>query len=99
MTNFTNDGHLNAPCYWCGKPAADGERVAIFDASSRFWMHLSCERLYYEEERNDEKALSGLLKFVRRQASGIATTKMRRLDRFEPVAGVTGKHADAHRCR
>ena len=51
MTNFTNDGHLNAPCYWCGKPAADGERVAIFDASSRFWMHLSCERLYYEEER------------------------------------------------
>jgi hypothetical protein len=69
MTHFVDDGYLDKTCCWCGKSAADGEKIEVVQFSSRSaeWMHVNCERLYSErckKEQEDFYAIE-VLKFVR----------------------------------
>ena len=69
MTYFADDGYLNTKCTWCGKPAADGEKVETAQVSSReaLWMHLNCERLYSEfcKKREEDFYANDVMKVVR----------------------------------
>jgi hypothetical protein len=75
MTYFADDGYLDTKCCWCGKPAADGEKIEVVQWSSReaMWMHLNCERLYSEMCKKDEEDFyaNDVMKFVRGEPSGI----------------------------
>ena len=75
MTYFADDGYLDTTCSWCGKPAADGEKVEIVQFSSREanWMHLNCERLYSEfcKKQDEDFYAIDVLKFVRGEPSRV----------------------------
>lgn len=74
-TYYADDGYLDITCTWCGKPAADGEKVEIVQFSSReaLWMHLNCEGLYSEscKKQKEDFYANDVLKFVRGEPSGI----------------------------
>ena len=59
--SFAHDGWFEAKCFWCGIPAAVGEKVEIIEYSRReaYWMHPNCARLYVEALGNP-KACDGL---------------------------------------
>ena len=52
--SFAHDGWFEAECFWCGIPAAVGEKVEIIQYSRReaYWMHPNCARLYVEARGN-----------------------------------------------
>ena|SRR5215203_1949171 len=76
MTDFfTDDGHLDEACCWCGKSADLGEKIEVVQVSRRevLWMHPDCERLYSERCKKEDEEFYAIdvLKFVRGEPCGI----------------------------
>ena len=64
--SFAHDGWFEAECFWCGIPAAVGEKVEIIQYSRReaYWMHPNCARLLSTTRRKNTLGITeSLLKY------------------------------------
>ena len=76
MTHFVDDGYLDTTCSWCGKPAADGEKVEILSMlvkRGKVDAPQLREALQRDVCKKDDENFYAVevMKFVRGEASGI----------------------------